>query len=139
MQSELRPALDAYWYRMSEGALNSLNWVLPTTPTSVRSCTGTESSGGSSGGSQRRGNNEVPAQNGSASESRPKGTERDRGKARGGGDEEGNERKKRAPANRVLRSGGRYFACPFFQRDPEKYSQCRSCPGPGWKTVHRLK
>lgn len=33
------------------------------------------------------------------------------------------------------------FACPFFKKDPATYSNAfyRSCPGPGWNSVHRLK
>jgi hypothetical protein len=31
------------------------------------------------------------------------------------------------------------FACPFFKYNPRKYMCWRSCPGPGWKTVHRIK
>jgi hypothetical protein len=31
------------------------------------------------------------------------------------------------------------FACPYFQRDRRKYQRWRSCPGPGWDTVHRVK
>ena len=31
------------------------------------------------------------------------------------------------------------LACPYFKRNPRKYQRFRSCPGPGWDTVHRLK
>ncbi|KAH6950552.1 hypothetical protein DER45DRAFT_578198 [Fusarium avenaceum] len=31
------------------------------------------------------------------------------------------------------------FACPFYKHDPERYEAARSCCGPGWSTVHRLK
>ncbi|KAL2008441.1 hypothetical protein VTN00DRAFT_6635 [Thermoascus crustaceus] len=31
------------------------------------------------------------------------------------------------------------FACPYFKRNPLKYQRVRSCPGPGWHTVHRMK
>jgi hypothetical protein len=31
------------------------------------------------------------------------------------------------------------FACPYFKRNPRKYQRFRSCPGPGWDTVHRVK
>jgi hypothetical protein len=34
---------------------------------------------------------------------------------------------------------GRRLACPYFKRDPRKYSEERSCVGPGWRTVHRVK
>ncbi|KAF5665501.1 hypothetical protein FHETE_6613 [Fusarium heterosporum] len=31
------------------------------------------------------------------------------------------------------------FACPFYSHDPERYETSRSCCGPGWETVHRVK
>ncbi|KAF4501695.1 hypothetical protein FAGAP_2101 [Fusarium agapanthi] len=31
------------------------------------------------------------------------------------------------------------FACPFYKHDPERYANSRSCCGPGWETVHRVK
>jgi hypothetical protein len=31
------------------------------------------------------------------------------------------------------------FACPYFKRDPQKQRNIRSCTGPGWDTVHRVK
>ncbi|CVL04358.1 uncharacterized protein FPRN_00407 [Fusarium proliferatum] len=31
------------------------------------------------------------------------------------------------------------FACPFYKNDPERYANSRSCCGPGWETVHRVK
>jgi hypothetical protein len=31
------------------------------------------------------------------------------------------------------------FACPYFKRNRRKYQRFRSCPGPGWSTVHRMK
>jgi hypothetical protein len=37
-----------------------------------------------------------------------------------------------SPPNRKL-------GCPFFKRDPRRHSKHRSCTGPGWKTVHRVK
>jgi hypothetical protein len=33
----------------------------------------------------------------------------------------------------------RLLACPYFKRDAIKGRKSRSCPGPGWKDVHRLK
>lgn len=32
-----------------------------------------------------------------------------------------------------------YFACPYYQRNPARYGRTRSCKGPGWKQVHRVK
>jgi hypothetical protein len=31
------------------------------------------------------------------------------------------------------------FACPYFTRDSQRHSGRRSCRGPGWDTVHRVK
>ncbi|KAF4343380.1 hypothetical protein FBEOM_2678 [Fusarium beomiforme] len=31
------------------------------------------------------------------------------------------------------------FACPFYKHDPERYETSRSCCGPGWESVHRVK
>jgi hypothetical protein len=56
----------------------------------------------------------------------------------GGGDEDGQDRggnkraKKDDPAERML-------ACPFFQHDPGSHNSHRSCTGPGWPSIHRLK
>jgi hypothetical protein len=33
----------------------------------------------------------------------------------------------------------RRFACPYFKHDPQKYKYFRSCPGPGWDRIHRVK
>jgi len=31
------------------------------------------------------------------------------------------------------------FACPFFKRNPQKYMSNRTCTGPGWTSVRRVK
>lgn len=51
------------------------------------------------------------------------------GKGDGGG-------KKRA---RRLDVAGLLLACPFFKRDPARYGKVRTCCGPGFPSVHRLK
>ncbi|KAI1459618.1 hypothetical protein F4805DRAFT_419639 [Annulohypoxylon moriforme] len=33
----------------------------------------------------------------------------------------------------------RKLACPYFKKDPEHFQLARSCSGPGWDTVHRIK
>lgn len=35
--------------------------------------------------------------------------------------------------------GKRRLACPFFKYNPSKYVSERTCSGPGWSSVHRLK
>lgn len=32
-----------------------------------------------------------------------------------------------------------WFACPFYKHNPERYETSRTCCGPGWATVHRVK
>lgn len=34
---------------------------------------------------------------------------------------------------------GPHFACPYFKHDPKRYGCQRSCSGPGWSSIHRLK
>lgn len=31
------------------------------------------------------------------------------------------------------------FACPFYKHEPHRFRSRRTCPGPGWLTVHRMK
>lgn len=34
---------------------------------------------------------------------------------------------------------GKKFACPYYKRDPGKFGHTRTCSGPGWDEVHRIK
>ncbi|KAK4656270.1 hypothetical protein QC762_309840 [Podospora pseudocomata] len=36
-------------------------------------------------------------------------------------------------------AAGRRFACPFFKHNAAKYKHVKTCCGPGWKDVHRVK
>ncbi|KAK4196070.1 hypothetical protein QBC40DRAFT_13385 [Triangularia verruculosa] len=36
-------------------------------------------------------------------------------------------------------TAGRRFACPFFKHNVAKYKHIKTCCGPGWKDVHRVK
>lgn len=68
-------------------------------------------------------------------------------KARGGDDggpedEEGdgaNKRRRVSVTTNEDSEAGPRFACPFFKHDPGRYRNRRTCPGPGWPTVHRMK
>ena len=31
------------------------------------------------------------------------------------------------------------FACPYFKRNPGRHKESRTCAGPGWESVHRVK
>lgn len=43
----------------------------------------------------------------------------------------------------VVEAGGKEaekrFACPYYKNNPAKFRQKRTCCGPGWPTVHRVK
>jgi hypothetical protein len=47
--------------------------------------------------------------------------------------------RKTPPSGALARVRLRKFACPFFKRNPDKHQRWRSCAGPGWETVHRVK
>jgi hypothetical protein len=57
-------------------------------------------------------------------------------------DEEDDQPPKRPKKEKVLaepKNLKQKFACPYFQRDPEKYLTRRSCVGPGWDEMRRVK
>ncbi|KAL5113653.1 hypothetical protein ACEQ8H_008468 [Pleosporales sp. CAS-2024a] len=52
-----------------------------------------------------------------------------------------NKRRRRSSAATIESSSetGARFACPFYKHDPNRFRNRRTCPGPGWPTVHRMK
>ncbi|KAH9988127.1 hypothetical protein F4779DRAFT_632307 [Xylariaceae sp. FL0662B] len=56
----------------------------------------------------------------------------------GGGDEHDPDRGGSKRAKKDVEPE-RKWACPFYKHDPRKYSKHRSCTGPGWPSLHRLK
>ena len=61
----------------------------------------------------------------------------------GGAEDEGEEdeesSRKRSKKPRIDDVPSKKLACPYFKRDSKQYRFWRSCPGPGWDTVHRVK
>jgi len=56
------------------------------------------------------------------------------------GEESGSEENDRTPKTaRYTSQGISRLACPYYKRNPQKYMGNRSCVGPGWTTVHRIK
>ncbi|KAF2436110.1 hypothetical protein EJ08DRAFT_226401 [Tothia fuscella] len=55
------------------------------------------------------------------------------------GDNGNPKRPKLLPKSLEGRMSAGRFACPFFKNCPERYQSWRSCSGPGWATVHRVK
>lgn len=55
-------------------------------------------------------------------------------------EDDGPSKRRRGSAATVESSDtGARFACPFYKHDPDRYRNRRTCPGPGWPTVHRMK
>jgi hypothetical protein len=56
-------------------------------------------------------------------------------------DEDGTNKRRRISITTTTEDSesGPRFACPFFKHDPNRYRNRRTCPGPGWPTVHRMK
>ena len=46
---------------------------------------------------------------------------------------------KKSKARKADAKSRRPLACPFFKRYPQKYMTQRTCAGPGWHSMHRLK
>lgn len=55
------------------------------------------------------------------------------------GDEDSNKRRRVSITTTEDSESGPRFACPFYKHDPNRYRNRRTCPGPGWPTVHRMK
>ena len=53
-------------------------------------------------------------------------------------DDDDGPNKPNTPAPKDIQESDLRFACPYYQRSPQKHKS-RSCAGPGWATVHRVK
>ena len=56
-------------------------------------------------------------------------------------DEDGPNKRRRGSTTTITDESetGARFACPFYKHDPDRYRNRRTCPGPGWPSVHRMK
>lgn len=56
-------------------------------------------------------------------------------------DEDGSNKRRRISITTTTEDSesGPRFACPFYKHDQNRYRNRRTCPGPGWLTVHRMK
>lgn len=53
--------------------------------------------------------------------------------------ESGSSTAEESPAVSSSKTGEKRFACPYYKSNPGKFRQKRTCCGPGWPTVHRVK
>lgn len=62
----------------------------------------------------------------------------DEGDGVGGGDDSDQEGEGKFGKKKKNKPDPR-FACPYYKHDPVKYRAHRTCPGPGFENVHRVK
>lgn len=67
------------------------------------------------------------------------GVVKDDAESSGGGGGGGGGKTKRVKRESKQVENGRKFACPFSKHDPAKYRNVKTCCGPGWNDVHRVK
>jgi hypothetical protein len=66
--------------------------------------------------------------------------ERSSGRGQDGNGDDPNKRQKGNPSTNSVDSWKvKRYACPYYQREPKLYGHRRSCIGPGWSEVHRVK
>jgi hypothetical protein len=54
-------------------------------------------------------------------------------------DDDPGSKKPKTVSDIPFKEMGRRLACPYYQRNPHRHIKFRSCSGPGWESVHRLK
>ena len=103
-----------------------------------RQCTGNNAPGARSGAGpmSQQGSRKSSQSSGQKRKARPEGSP-----PPDDDDENTPNKRRRGSAATTADSSdsGARFACPFFKHDPERYRNRRTCPGPGWPTVHRMK
>ncbi|KAI1799059.1 hypothetical protein F4811DRAFT_565896 [Daldinia bambusicola] len=108
---------------------------------SIISWSASEASGSSTGSSRE-------PNSGSSSSGRDQSSRSTRTKRRLGGDDQDNssaggdeDDPDRGGSKRAKKDvePERKFACPFYKHDPNAHRKNRSCAGPGWASLHRLK
>jgi hypothetical protein len=85
--------------------------------------------------------NESPHAKSAQPKRKRKSGDRDEGDYRDEEDEDVNRKRPRHQDGIVENSleSAKRLACPYFKHKPSRYQSRRSCSGPGWRTVHRLK
>jgi hypothetical protein len=136
-EKDLQPALNLQLKHLVYQTLEELPYVLPDTPSSLRSCTGTQSS------RETRRPEQVTPLDGSketVSSNNVGGNEDKSGNGEDGGDGDGRRRRRRRPSAKFTSNiSNPKFACPFFKSYPEKYRTVQSCFVNGFTSLHRLK
>ena len=133
--SFISPVIEAYKRDAVEGLMAEFEALLDHS-LGVRSRA--TSTGSSNGSSPPRSSAEQPSQQRDSGRGKRKERDEDDSRSsRGGGDD---DRYKKVhvegPSNDL---SPRKFACPYYRRNSQKHKKHRSCAGPGWISVHRVK
>lgn len=80
----------------------------------------------------------APVRSGGAGKSKKRSSHKE-SDASGDSDDEEENKGSSIKRTKTEENLGKRLACPFFKRNPQRYQEERSCVGPGWRTVHRLK
>ncbi|KAI8956951.1 hypothetical protein F5Y11DRAFT_353089 [Daldinia sp. FL1419] len=115
--------------------------LIPFESNALDACEASEASGGSTGSS--KGVESGSSSSGQGQSGRSTRTKRrlggdDQDNSSAGGDEDEPDRGGSKRAKKDIEPE-RKFACPFYKNDPKAHNKHRSCAGPGWTSLHRLK
>ncbi|KAF3070444.1 putative udp-glucoronosyl and udp-glucosyl transferase family protein [Daldinia childiae] len=107
----------------------------------AHACEASEASGssaGSSKGTESGSGSSEQGQSGRSTRTKRRLGGDDQDNSSAGGDEGDPDRGGSKRAKKDTESE-RKFACPFYKNDPKAHNKHRSCAGPGWTSLHRLK
>jgi hypothetical protein len=142
-EMNLEPVIRLYDDEIIHHIMGELQYVIPTTPSSIRSHTNTNSSEGSQNAGNPQMRNEQATgfagsgvSGGGRSGGQGPGKDDEKEYGAGGGDGGGKRPRLVHKPNSML---SKRYACPFYKRNSAKYQNFPGCPGPGWVSVHRLK
>ncbi|KAI1762554.1 hypothetical protein GGR53DRAFT_521585 [Hypoxylon sp. FL1150] len=126
----------ATFNRWLDKRLAIISWPHTYEASEASEASGTSASG--SGGTESGSGNSGQGQSGRSSRSKRRLSGDDQGKSSANGDDDDPNRSgnKRAKTDNEQEPK---FACPFFKHNAKAHSKNRSCTGPGWTTLHRLK
>jgi len=133
--SFISPVIEAYKREAVEGLMAEFKALLDHS-LGVRSRT--TSTGSSNSSSPPRSSAEQPSQQGVRGGGKRKERDEDDSRSsRGDGDDDRYKKVQvEGPPNDL---SPRKFACPYYRRNSQKHKKHRSCAGPGWISVHRVK
>jgi hypothetical protein len=137
---DYKPFLDAKISQVSKRAMKGLEYALPTSLSSLKSSTNTESSQST----RQNRKAEVASKDNSSEKVRRQdpGNHTNQDIWQDRNDESDDNDDNRFPISRSKVSddqlGSKRYACPFYKRDKITYGSWRGCTG-GWSTVARVK